>query len=641
MNTKYLFKPLTAAFAICMLLVLGSCKKYLNQQPITEVTTPVVFKDVSTAYLALIGVYSRLAGQDGYGQRLSLYYTVDTDEMQGPTGTDDERRNLSRYQPTPANGALLAPFNQIFQGIEFANNVIDNVPKMDIYTSGSDQDKKKLQRIYGEALTLRAQFYFEAIRNWGDLPAHFNIASSQIGTDPFPVRIDRDTLYSHILDDLKIAEDIVPWRSDVASIGDPVDERITKGIVKGLRARIALFRGGYSLRQDSKVMERRSDYLKYYQIARDETNDIISSGQHSLNPSYKDLWKNQVGKHVVSDPNNELMFQVGSIGGVSAEDSRLGYYDGPRMNNGTIGNAAINVLPSYFYLFDSLDTRRDVTIAPYWLAADGITKTTTNASPTNTSTSILVNLNPGKFRRDWNTTVASNYTGQFLGTKWQILRYADVLLMYAEAENEINGPNSATGNVTPYTAVNMVRRRGFGKPITTANASVDLPSGLTKATFFKYLVRERSLELGGEGTRKYDLLRWNLLATALGDAKINLATLGTATATLTTNDIMYSYQAPGPSYTGAGYTLPLFVFFRTGTTSDDISTIFVNSLYKVTPATTPSGVLRVPWISTTIKTTMLDNRFAVGFTPGRSELLPIPNAARNANPNLTQNPNYQ
>jgi hypothetical protein len=332
------------------------------------------------------------------------------------------------------------------------------------------------------------------------------------------------------------------------------------------------------------------------------------------------------------------MFQVGSIGGVSAADSRLGFYDGPRLNAGTLGNSAINVLPHYLYLFDSLDTRRDVTIAPYWLAADGITKTTTNASPTNTSTSILVNLNPGKFRRDWNTTVAPTYTGQFLGTKWQILRYSDVLLMFAEAENEINGPTAAAYNV-----VNMVRRRGFGRPLTTPDARVDLPAGLSKAEFFKAIVRERSLELGGEGTRKYDLLRWNLVATALAESKLNLAKLATATTTVNVfvRDLVYSYQLGPPTYPADNtYALPLFVFFKTGTTSDDFAGIFSNSLYRPTPAATPAGHTRVTWLSPTIKTSMLDNRFAVGFTPGKSELLPIPNTARNANPNLTQNPGY-
>jgi hypothetical protein len=611
-----------------MLMVFASCKKYLDQQPITDVTTPAVFKDVSSAYLAIAGVYSRLAGQEGYGQRLSLYYTVDTDEMQGPTGTDDERRNIARYQPTPSNTGLPAPFNQLFQGIEFANNVIDNVPKMTLYTSGTDQQKKQLQRIHGEALTLRAQFYFEAIRNWGDLPAHFSSAANLAGANPFPKRTDRDSLYDRIIEDLKVASDLVPWRNDVTAIGDAIDERITKGTVKGLRARIALYRGGFSLRQQSKTMERKGDYLSFYQIAREECNQIISSNQHSLNPSYKDLWKNQVGKRVIADPQGELMFQVGAIGAVSAADSRLGFYDGPRVNN--LGNSAINILPTYFYLFDSTDIRRDVTIAPYWVAADGVTKINTSTS---TSTSVAVNLSPGKFRRDWNTAIAPTFTGQFLGSKWQILRYSDVLLMLAEAENEINGgPTPAA-----YNALNMVRRRGFNKPMNTPDATVDIPTGLSKQAFFNVLVRERSLELGGEGVRKYDLLRWNLLAPALADTKTNLAKLSTATATVsvTINDLVYSYMARPPAYSTA---LPLFVYLKTGSTADDFS-IFANSLYRPAPTTTPTGTVRLPWLSTQINTTSLA-RFATGFTPGRSELFPIPQSALNGNFNLSQNPGY-
>ncbi|HMK04201.1 MAG TPA: RagB/SusD family nutrient uptake outer membrane protein [Ferruginibacter sp.] len=623
MNTKYSF---IAIIAMCTLLVFGSCKKYLDQQPITDVTTPAVFKDVSSTYLALVGVYSRLAGQEGYGQRLSLYYTVDTDEMQGPTGTDDERRNIARWQPTPVNTGLPNPFNQLFQGIEYANNCIDNIPKMSMYTNGTAEEKNKLKRMYGEALTLRAQFYFEAIRNWGDLPAHFSSAYNLAGATPFPFRMDRDSLYDHILADLKIAADLVPWRNELAAMGDPTDERITKGTVKAVRARIALYRGGFSLRQQTKIMERRPDYITFYQIARDECNDIITSGQHGLNPSYKDIWKNQVGKHVVTDPQAELMFQATAIGGVSAEDSRLGFYDGPRVNS--LGNSAINPLVSYFYLFDSLDLRRDVTIAPYWVAADGITKLNTSTS---TSTSVAVGLNPGKYRRDWNTSIAPTFTGQFLGDKWQILRYSDVLLMFAEAENEINGPTAAA-----YNAINMVRRRGFGKPITTPDVTVDL-GGLSKVTFFNALVRERSLELGGEGIRKYDLLRWNLIATALAEAKLNLAKLATATATVnvTVNDLVCTYMARPPAY---ATNLPLFVYLKTGNTADDL-TIFSNSLYKPAPTATPAGTVRLPWLSAQVNTTALA-RFATGFTPGRSELFPIPQSVRDANFNLTQNPNY-
>lgn len=345
MRTKYFYK-LTVITAVSAVLLLGSYKKFLDQQPITDVSADVVFTDVASTYKALPGVYSRLVGDAGFGIRFSLYYTVDNDEMQGPTGNaDNDRRDIARFAAAPGNAQLTNPFNQLFTGIEYANICIANIPKMTMYTTGTDQQKKQLQRMYGEALTLRAQFYLEAIMNWGDLPSHFSPASAQASDNPFPSRTDRDTLYNHLLADLKIASDLVPWRNELAAIGDAMDERITKGTVKGLRARVALFRGGYALRSDGS-MKRNADYLTYYQIAKDECNDIITSGQHALNPSFKTLSKDQVNAHTVADTQGELLFQASGIGGVGAEDNKLGYYNGPSVNG--FGNKSINVLPTYF-----------------------------------------------------------------------------------------------------------------------------------------------------------------------------------------------------------------------------------------------------------------------------------------------------
>ncbi len=589
-----------------IVLISGGCKKYLDQKPITEVSSDLVFKDVASTQKALAGVYSRLVGDAGYGIRLSLYYTVDNDEMQGPTGAaDNDRRDIARYSATPGNAQITNPFNQIFQGIEYANICIANIPEMDMYKNGSDQDKKKLQRMYGEALALRAQYYLEAIRNWGDLPAHFRPAYELAGADPFPKKVDRDTLYDHILNDLKIAEDLVPWRNEVAGIGDQVDERLPKGAIKGLRARIALYRGGYSLRSNGS-MQRSADYLTYYQIAKDECASIMASGQHNLNPSYKALWKDQVNAHAVADPDGELMFQASAIGLTGAEDTKLGYYNGPTVNN--LGNKSINVLPTYFYLFDSTDTRRDVTCAAYNVGANGTVKTG----------QAITAICDGKYRRDWvtNPVISPTNAVQYLGLKWQILRYADVMLMFAEAENELNGPTAAA-----YDAVNKIRRRGYGKPINTPDATVDLPAGLSKAQLFDAVVKERSLELGGEGVRKFDLIRWNLLASKIAATKAALLAMSTASA---------PYN-----------TLPTSMYYITNTTSDNnnMGGLWFNSLYKPAPGTTPAGTTKVAWISAAINTTAL-SRYATGFTTGKSELLPIPQPARDANVNLTQNPGY-
>jgi starch-binding outer membrane protein, SusD/RagB family len=601
-----LFNKLQKSLALVLLssvIMFTSCKKYLDQQPITAVGTDFVFSDVPNTLKALAGVYNALTGDQGYGIRLSLYYTVDTDETQGPGGTiDDDRRGLARYAATPANLQINAPFSQIFRGIEYANICIDNIPKMDLYTSGSDQQKKQLQRMLGEALTLRAQFYLEAIRNWGDLPANFAPAYAQAANDPFPIRTNRDSIYNRLIADLKTAADLVPWRNDLTTIGDVSDERITKGTIKGLRARIALFRAGYSLRNTTSVMQAPADSLTYYQIAKDECGEIIASGQHALNTSYRSLFRDQVGGRVVADPQGELMFQVSGIGTAAAADTKLGYYNGPSV--GTFGNKSINILPTYFYLFDSTDLRRDVTCAPYSVAADGTTKLG----------QAITAIVDGKYRRDWinNPAIPASSAAQYFSLKWQILRYSDVLLMYAEAENKLNGPTASA-----YNAINQVRRRGYGKSISSADATVDL-AGLNKATFFDAIVKERSLELGGEGIRKYDLIRWNLLGQKLADTKAALLAMSTAS--------------------GIYAALPTVMYYRTGSTADDMN-LWFNSFYRTAPTSTPAGTTRVTWLGATVNTTTLA-RFATGFTTNKSELLPIPQAQVIANYNLTQNPRY-
>jgi len=639
MCKEYLNK-LVLLISVSLVLGLSSCKKYLDQQPITAVGPDVVFNSVENARSVLVGVYAQLTGDNTYGLRVSLYFPIGTDEMQGPTGAaDGSRRDFPLYATQANNAAMFAPYSQLFKGIQYANLCIANIPEMDLYDNGSDQQKKQLQRMLGEALTLRAQFYYEAIRNWGDLPAHFEPAEVLATKDPFPARTDRDVLYEQLLDDLKKAEDLVPWRNEISAIGDAIDERITKGTVKGLRARIALARGGYSLRQDGTI-KRGSNPQTYYQIAKDETNEIINSGQHNLNPSYKDLWKNQVGSRAVNDPNGELMFQATGIGRTSTADTKMGYYNGPTVVNlatqtGATGNSGVIVLPTYFYLFDSTDTRRDVTCAAYsdTLAPDGTTFYKRGVT--------ITGIFDGKYRRSWiNPPLpAGTYLNNYSSTKWQILRYADVLLMFAEAENELNGPTAAA-----YTAINMVRRRGFNKPINTADPTIDI-SGLSKDDFFKALVRERALELGGEGVRKFDLIRWNLLSTAISETKANLTKMGGSIAM-----IPPSYMAPPPSYVFVPANLPNALYFKGRTTSDDLNIggLIVNSLYKTAPTTIPAGTVKMAWVTNAISTgtgtAVTLNHYANNFVTLKSELLPIPQDAITAYGSfaakMPQNPNY-
>jgi hypothetical protein len=204
--------------------------------------------------------------------------------------------------------------------------------------------------------------------------------------------------------------------------------------------------------------------------------------------------------------------------------------------------------------------------------------------------------------------------------------------MFAEAENEINGASAAA-----YNAVNMVRRRGYGLPI-SSTSPVDIPPGLSKADFFKYLVRERALELGTEGIRKYDLIRWNLLSQGLKEANDNMALMGLRSTTA----MSYTYMAGFPSYAAVPANLPSNMYFRSAAPlpSGDNSSIWIHSYYK-TNTNPGTGHTSVAWSNASLTTTMITPTIPrygyINFRTGKSELFPIPQQAREANKNLTQN----
>jgi hypothetical protein len=149
-----------------------------------------------------------------------------------------------------------------------------------------------------------------------------------------------------------------------------------------------------------------------------------------------------------------------------------------------------------------------------------------------------------------------------------------------------------------------------------------LPARLKQNSIFDRLVKERSLELGGEGVRKYDLIRWNLLGTKLAETKLALAN-------------MFNRVAPYDTY-------PTYMYYKQNNTNDD-ATVWFNSFYTSAPTSTPAGTTRVNWFLNTGSSTInsiIIARLATGYTAGKSELLPIPQPAKDANFNLTQNFGY-
>ena len=611
-------KFLSVLTILVIVFALNACKKYLELSPVSSFDPGFVFSNIPNAQKALIGVYQGLTGDNGYGIRVSMYYPYDNDEMIGIHQIGDgDRGDIAHFTLNAGNLQLNNPWNQMYTGIERANQCIYYIPQMDMYKNGTALQTAELQRLHGEALTLRAQFYLELVRNWGDVPAQWLPSSLQ--TDLFIAKTDRDTIYNHLLDDLLQAETLVPWRTEIGALGDPRDERITKGAVKALRARIALYRGGYSLRSATsmygQVMARAADYKTYYQIAKDECSDLIARrDQHTLNPSFLSLFKNNIDAHIL-DPSGEVMFEVAMAGGSGSYDSKLGYYDGPKVTATVTTNAAIGVLPTYFYLFDSTDTRKDVTCAPYEVKVD----LTLTGHPATT-------IAEAKFRKDWITNpVAFTSSAQYYGINWPIIRFADVLLMYAEADNEVNvGPSAAAT-----AALKEVSQRGHG-----GNAALVPIFPTDHDGFFDAVVKERSLEFGGEGIRKYDLIRWNLIAQRLADAKTNIRNLSTRTGTF-----VGTYNSNNLDFS----KVPDSVFYKT-TSTTTTGIIWGTSFYVPRTVSSISGFSKIVWVNSAVANVLnqtgSSNGYAFGFTANHSELLPIPQAALDANFKLKQEFGY-
>ncbi|MBK8951011.1 MAG: RagB/SusD family nutrient uptake outer membrane protein [Chitinophagaceae bacterium] len=145
--------------------------------------------------------------------------------------------------------------------------------------------------------------------------------------------------------------------------------------------------------------------------------------------------------------------------------------------------------------------------------------------------------------------------------------------------------------------------------------------------------QERALELGGEGIRKYDLIRWNLLAAALRKQSQYGADVNKYN-----NGEPYIYGRLSFILFVNFFTIVNVLLFCTTSDNKNIGGLWYNSLYKTAPTATPSGTTKVTWLGSAINTTCAA-RYATGYVTGKGELLPLPQPAIDANPNLRpQNP---
>lgn len=484
--------------AFSLVITSSGCKKYLDIEDPSTVSQNFAFSSASYSNTAVIGIYNVLPGDNGITKEGTLWSLSADDFKTSGSYSAQDRRGISMYGANSENSELLDAFKQLYTGIERANICIKGIETSPLYTQGAS--KAVMGKYLGESLALRAMMYFILVRNWGNVVAQWQPAGDVEIVDP-PVTMGA-TILDRLLADLTLAESLVPWRSE-SGYGST---RFTKGAILGLKARIALFRGGYMMNKDSHTMERSTDYKKFYQIAYDACKAVMDRrDQHDLNPSFENVFKT-LHSSTRLDPTNELMFEVGAFGAGSRTDTKLGYYNGIRINSATRfggGGGGITAIATYFYEFDQLgDSRRDVTIGSYEIDATGQKVLNT-----------LNNMTDAKFRRSWTNIIG---TTQTLAVNWPVLRFADILLMFAESDNELNSGPTALGQ----SALLEVRKRAFSGFESRIPAA---PSGYT--AFFEAIVKERLLEFGGEAIRKYDLIRWNIMGPKFAETRVKLRQL--------------------------------------------------------------------------------------------------------------------
>lgn len=485
---------------------MSSCKKTLDAPTKSSLDESVIFSTPSLAEGSIAGVLQSFGETNSYRGRFLVFYGLnnDTEVYNTLKSVDDDKAKLSNYNCNVNNSQMNTTDNawaKFYEGIERANLAIRG-----IRTYGNIESNPAMAQILGEILTLRAVIYNDLIKGWGDVPARFEPITTATAYLP---RSDRDVIYKQLLADLNEAAGYLPWPGENTTTARV--ERVNKAFAKGLRARLALAAGGYAQRLDGTIKLSSDPELshdKMYAIAKKECLEIINSGKlrllgfeevfRKLNEETGVAGLESMWEIPFSDGRGRVIFDLG------VRHIKTDQYTGQN-KGGTDGPN-----PIMLYEYDNDDVRRDVTVVPYeWDGGDG----TKGAIQVPSS---LGRLYFGKYRYEWmkRRVTATNDDG----LNWMYMRYADVVLMAAEAINDLDGPAAAA----PY--LKMIRDRAF--PTAPAKVTAFMATATaSKSAFFDAIVNERALEFTGEMLRKSDLIRWNLLGTKLAEAKTKLQQL--------------------------------------------------------------------------------------------------------------------
>ncbi|QLE02191.1 RagB/SusD family nutrient uptake outer membrane protein [Galbibacter sp. BG1] len=474
MNFKYI-KSSAKILAFSMLTMAVSCgEEYLEDADVYQnLDTNTFYQSQNDAVLAVNATYTPLQYQGLYRR-----YRYLLDYMSGDLDITSGGFQLTEYPGfnfNPSSNHLIpAAWEASYVGISRANTVLEKVPPIQF----EDPDLKP--RLLGEAKFLRALYYFNLVRLYGGVPIYDRVFSGDLNDPLFqPERNTEEEVYAFIEQDLKEAVDMLP-----NSYGAGEKGRATAGAAQAMLGKVYL-------------------YQQKYAESRAALEKVINGtyGNYSLVDFITNFDAN-------NENNNESVFEIQFETGVGAgfsdgdtDRTAESFWIATALNPGR-QRAFANGVPSvevneFFDQFPEEDgVRRFFTIArpgDTWGSWDPIAEDPVAAGQWRDRTG----ERPGVPFSGVRKYTEGPFPVGFVQSprNFRLMRYAEVLLMFAEAENEVNGPTAAA-----YAAVNEVRER--------AQVS-DLPAGLSKDQFFVKIVEERRLEFTFEFQRFFDLVRWS------------------------------------------------------------------------------------------------------------------------------------
>lgn len=430
---------------LCSSAILISCKKsFIEIQPASNVTVESLYKTDKDFQDAVNGVYNVFQTQY---QNFWVFGDLPSDDIEEDIPNHFDHVSFEQFTVNDRQVILANTWRNYYNAISRSNAIINNIEKVDVTIV------KNKNQYLGEAKFLRALAYFDLVRIFGDVPM---VTSNVTVEEAYKTGREKvATIYEQvIIKDLLDAESKLPAKYTGTNVG-----RATSGAAKSILGKVYLT-------------------IKDFTKAEAKLKEVTTMG-YALLPKYKDLWNYTLNEH-----HSEYIFDIEYEEGIG-EGSTFTHAFIPAWNTltdffGVKGGTPPSdgaPTPSLFAAFEAIDVRRDISVQ-YGITINGvftlIPTTTIQASKS--------------FSTKYITPVASNNDSR---ANWKVIRYADVLLMYAEALNE-NGKTNEALNF-----LKMVRSR----------AGLEGYVNLTQAETRTKIYLERRLELSLEGQRWFDLVR--------------------------------------------------------------------------------------------------------------------------------------